>query len=281
MEQANKQTTPAECVTARVRYLESDEDLTDVVPSVGGEDAPEHHARYVDRTVNIHNGRLRSKAFDLDREGFSLQPQGTAVTDFYDDAQIAHIYEEEVKSLLLRVTGGARVEVFDHTRRSASREVRSTRQIREPATTIHSDYTAFSGIQRLLDHFHDRADEVVRLMRNRFAIVNVWRSIAGTVETAPLTVCDATTLAERDLVAVKRRGRDRLGEIQLALPNDLHTWYYFPGMNEDEALLIKTYDSDTELPARFTIHTSFDDPGCPRNAPARESIETRSFVFFE
>ncbi len=32
--------------------------------------------------------------------------------------------------------------------------------------------------------------------------------------------------------------------------------------------------------ARFTIHTAFDDPTSPPDAPPRESIETRTFVFF-
>jgi hypothetical protein len=51
-------------------------------------------------------------------------------------------------------------------------------------------------------------------------------------------------------------------------------------MAPDEALLIKTYDSATDGRARFTIHTSFEDPSSATDAPPRESIETRCFVFF-
>jgi hypothetical protein len=32
--------------------------------------------------------------------------------------------------------------------------------------------------------------------------------------------------------------------------------------------------------ARFTIPTAFDDPATPPDAPTRESLETRCFVFF-
>jgi hypothetical protein len=57
-------------------------------------------------------------------------------------------------------------------------------------------------------------------------------------------------------------------------------WYYFPAMQMDEALLIKTFDSETDGRTRFTIHTSFEDPDAPADAPPRESIETRCLLFF-
>ena len=85
----------------------------------------------------------------------------------------------------------------------------------------------------------------------------------------------------RDLIAVKRWGKDRLGEVQLALPNDAHTWYYIPTMRIDEALLIKTYDSNPTMPTRSAIHSAFDDPATPAEVAPRESIETSCFVFFD
>ena len=57
-------------------------------------------------------------------------------------------------------------------------------------------------------------------------------------------------------------------------------WYYFPEMQMDEALLFKTFDSETDGRARFTVHSSFEDPDAAADAPARESIETRCLVFF-
>jgi hypothetical protein len=52
-------------------------------------------------------------------------------------------------------------------------------------------------------------------------------------------------------------------------------------MTRDEALVFKVFDSDASKPSRFTAHSSFDDPGSPPDAPARESIETRTFAFFD
>lgn len=272
--------TAPDVVEAPLKYLAHKGGLTAYVPSVGGGDVTEHKGDYVMKTVTIHNARARAREFGLDREGFFLTPQGSSVADFYDDNEIAALYDAEVKEVVRRVTGGARVEIFDHTRRAASLETQKAKMIREPASIIHNDYTARSGPRRLRDHFADTPDEAEALLRGRFAIINVWRSIRGTVRSAPLAMCDAASVAPEDLVAVERQAKERIGEIQLAVYNRAHRWYYFPEMTMDEALLFKTYDSATDGRARFTIHTSFDDSSAPPNVPPRESLETRCFVFY-
>lgn len=270
----------SEFVEAPLKYLADAEDVPVYIASVGGGDTSLHKGNYVMQPVVIHNGRARPEGFSLDREGFILTAQPSAVGDFYDDGEIAALYEAEVKALVRCATGAARVEIFDHTRRAASLEVQKARLIREPASIIHNDYTARSGPQRLRDHFPDAPDEAEALLRRRFAIVNVWRSIRGTVRSAPLALCDASSVAPEDLISVERQARDRIGEIQQAVYSPAHRWYYFPEMQPDEALLIKTYDSATDGRARFTIHTSFEDPTAAADAPPRESLETRCFAFF-
>ena len=272
--------THADTVTASLRYLENKEDTVVYVASVGGEQIPSHEGNFKDHSIAIQNGRQRAKPFTLDREGFTLHPHKSVVTNFYDDDQIAETYDVEIKALVQDLTGATHVEIFDHTRRSASTDVRAERKIREPASTIHNDYTNFSGIQRLLDHYAQTPDDVISFMKNRFAIVNVWRSINGPVMTSPLALCDATTVDCTQLVRVKRQGNNRKGEVQLATWDEAHSWYYFPEMQMDEAVLIKTYDSALDGRTRFTIHTAFDDPATPSEAAPRESMETRCFLFF-
>ena len=123
-------------------------------------------------------------------------------------------------------------------------------------------------------------DEVDQWMQRRFAIVNVWRSISGTILDQPLTLCDATSVPAEDLVAVERRAVERTGELQVALHNAAHRWYYYPQMNANEALLIKTFDSAEDGRTRFTLHSAFDDPSAPAGAPPRESLETRCLLSF-
>jgi len=267
-------------VEVPLKYLTNAEGVSFYVASVGGGDTSVHDGNYVMQPVVIHNGRARAEGFSLDREGFILTAHSSAVVDFYDDNQIASVYEDEVKALVRSATGCTRVEIFDHTRRAASLDVQKARSIREPASIIHNDYTARSGPQRLRDHFPGARDEAEALLSRRFAIVNVWRSIRGPVLTAPLALCDASSVAPEDLVSVERQAKDRIGEIQQAVHSPAHRWYYFPEMTMDEALLIKTYDSATDGRARFTIHTSFDDPAAAADTPPRESLETRCFMFF-
>ncbi len=280
MSLATEQQSPPEFVEATLKFLADKESAAVYVASVPGGQVPEHEGNFVMQAVPIHNGRSRAEAFSLDREGFVLVPQSTKVRDFYDDGEIAAVYEDEVKSLVRDITDASRVEIFDHTRRAVSDEIRKARMIREPASTVHNDYTARSAPKRLRDYFVDAPDEAEKLLERRFAVVNVWRSIKGTVQTGPLALCDASSVAPEELVPVKRKARDRTGEIQMALYAPGQRWYYFPRITMDGALLIKTFDSETDGRARFTIHTAFEDPSVPAGAPPRESIETRCFAFF-
>jgi hypothetical protein len=149
-----------EVVEAPLKYLAAAGAAPPVyVASVGGGDATLHQGDYVMQSVAIRNGRLceaGAEGFGLDREGFMLAAQASAVRDFYDDDQIAAVYEPEVKALVRRVTGAARVEIFDHTRRAAALAVQQARGIREPASIVHNDYTARSGPQRLRDQLCHR-----------------------------------------------------------------------------------------------------------------------------
>jgi len=261
---------------AALQYLAMDDDGEAVYhASQAGGMAAEHDGRYDHREVEIRDGRGLS--FDLDGAGFMLVDHDSRIADFRDDAELAATYDAEAAVRIQRVTGAERVHVFDHTRRAASQGLRSAQSMREPSSVIHNDYTPWSAEKRLREILPDDADD---LLTRRFAIINIWRSIAGRVETDPLAFCDSTTLADGDLVEVTRRARDRIGQIQMARFNPDHEWYYFPGMEEGEAALIKTYDSATDGRNRFTIHTAFCDPTSPPSAPPRQSIETRCFAFF-
>ncbi len=265
---------------AELKFLANLDGPLVYIPSKGGGDSTEHVGNFVMREVEIHDARRDLGSSSLDAEGFKLVSQASAVDDFFDDAQVASVYHEEVRSLLSEETGARRIEIFDDTRRSAALNRQEALGIREPADLVHNDYTAQSGIKRLRDYFVNEPDEAEKLLQRRFAIINVWRSIAGPIRNHPIVLCDATTVAADALVAVERRAEERIGQLQVALHSPGQRWYYYPDMQMDEALLIKTFDSETDGRARFTIHSSCEIPGAPRAAPPRESVETRCFVFF-
>ena len=183
-----------------------------------------------------------------------------------------------LKVLSVKVrTGAKRVHVFDHTLRSGDEATRNEKSVREPVTRVHNDYTEWSGPNRVRDLLPDEAED---LLTRRFTIVQVWRAIRNPIESHPLGIVDARSLAEQDLVISERRYPDRIGQTYQIAYNADHDWYYFPRMARDEALVFKVYDSATDGRARFTAHSAFDDPTSPPNAAPRESIEMRTIAFF-
>jgi hypothetical protein len=233
--------------------------------------------QYVQHSVRIENGRPRRAEFSLDTSGFELADQPTKVRDFFDVDELQAVYYSEMQRLIAERSGARRVHVFDHTLRSSDEDERAARKIREPVKAVHNDYTEWSGPQRVRDLLPDEAEA---LIARRFAIIQVWRAINRPIERNPLAIIDARSIAPDDLIAAERRFPDRVGEIYMIQHNPAHRWTCFPRMTRDEALVFKVYDSAKDGRARWSGHSSFDDPTTPAGAPPRESIEIRAFAFF-
>jgi hypothetical protein len=238
---------------------------------------PRHSGRYVQRRVPIRNGRKILPELSLDKQGFMLTRHETAVKDFYDTEEIKAVYFPEIERLLKDITGAEKVFIFDHLVRCASERTREEKGAREPVRTVHNDYSAKSGPQRVRDFLPEEAEA---RLKNRFAEINVWRPIRGPLKDTPLAVCDAQSIAAEDRVPSDLVYPHRVGETYRFTYNPSHRWFYFPDMQRDEAVLIKCYDSSEDGRARFTAHSAFDDPATPPDAPPRESIEVRALVFW-
>jgi hypothetical protein len=229
------------------------------------------------RPVVMHNGGPQAKDFALDRHGFRFVRHDTKVGNFFDEDEVRRVYYSEMEALVKAESGASRVVVFDHTLRTADDAQREARKIREVVPRVHNDYTEWSGPQRVRDLLPEKADD---LLRHRFAIVQVWRPIRHPVETFPLAICDARTLSPDDLVISERIYPNRVGQTYAITYNSAHTWYWFPHMRREEALVFKVFDSAKDGRARWTAHTAFQDPTAPPNARPRESIEIRTLAFF-
>lgn len=233
---------------------------------------------YESRAVDIRDGRSLLGEFSLDETGFELVAHATAMTDFFDADELQRVYYPEVETLVKRVSGATRVVVFDHTLRSGDETEREARLVREPVLSVHNDYTERSAPRRVREILPADAE---RLLARRFAVIQVWRAINRPIQSNPLAIADARTLAPEDLIATERRFPNRVGEIYNVRYNPAHRWFYFPEMRRDEALVFKVYDSANDGRARFTAHTSFKDPSTPADAPPRQSIEVRTFAFYD
>jgi hypothetical protein len=227
--------------------------------------------------VTLRNGRLEADNFVLERNGFRFVRHDTKVVDFFNEDEVRRVYYPEMQALVKAETGAARVEVFDHTLRTADDELRETHKIREVVRRVHNDYTEWSGPQRVRTFLPEEAEE---LLRCRFAVIQVWRSIRHPVETWPLAIADAQSISPESLVVTERRYPDRTGQTYAITYDPAHRWYWFPRMRPNEALVFKTYESQKQGSARWTAHTAFDDPTTTPGARPRESIEIRTLAFF-
>jgi len=201
----------------------------------------------------------------------------TQVRDFLDAEELKRVYYPEVVALIQRVSGARRAVVFDHTLRSGDESEREAKLLREPVLSAHNDYTEWSGPNRVRELMGEEAET---LLKSRFAIVQVWRAINQPIESNPLAIADAKSVEPGDLLVAERRYPNRVGQTYRLKYNPRHRWVYFPRMRRDEALVFKVFDSEKDGRARFTPHTSFDDPATPPGAPPRQSIEARALVFF-
>lgn len=234
------------------------------------------------RTVRIADVRGRSKPATLDVEGFELMTSATAVADLNDDEAIKNAYYPEVDALLKKRFGASRVVIFDATRRSDRGEGAANPDgKRGPATRVHVDYTAKSGPQRLKDSLGEEEGERLLASGARVVQVNVWRPIRGPVRRSPLAIADGSSVADEELVATDQVFPDRVGEIYHLTYGSEQRWYYASDMQPDEILLIKGWDSDDSRLPKFVPHGAFELPNTPADAPARESIEVRTFVIIE
>ncbi|KAF2094390.1 hypothetical protein NA57DRAFT_60436 [Rhizodiscina lignyota] len=234
------------------------------------------------RDVAIHNGWDRAKDFSIDREGFSLHDFKTEFSSWTDDEIVKSKFYPEVVEFLKKSVGANRVLVFDHTIRTKVNDAKKITQEtntsqRAPIMLVHCDYTADSGPLRVRQLLPDEAE---KLLSRRVAFINVWKPLHNIVEERPLAMCDTTSVPPDDFFKLHLWYRDRKGENYVMRYSPEHKWWYFPKMHPDQAILLKTYDSETDGRARFVGHSAFEDPSSPPNPPTRESIEIRTIVFF-
>jgi glutathione S-transferase len=232
--------------------------------------------------VEFWDGWSRAQEFSLDKQGFALKGFQTAFSDWADDEAVKVSFYPEVVEFLKNDLGAKRVLVFDHTiRTKANDEKKLTQETntsqRAPVMLVHCDYTDKSGPIRVQQLLPNEADD---LLKRRVAFINVWKPIHNIVEERPLAMCDVTSSPPNDFFKLYLRYRDRVGENYVMRYNKEHKWWYFPKMNTEQVILLKTFDSEEDGRARFVGHSAFEDPTTRDDAPTRESVEIRTIAFF-
>ena len=238
--------------------------------------------------VRVEDVRPIREQLSLDVEGFVLADHTTAVTDFTDREQVAAVYMRELEDLLKALTGASKVSA------SAGGVLRRGEKSPEfmkggfttPARFAHCDYSQNPAGSTFWTDPLLSEEEKARYAGKRIAIYNLWRALTPPPQDTPLACVDARTVADEDrvwsdcIIAPPPPAPELVFENCVFRPNPAHRWCYFKDMTPDEVLVFKGYDSD---PARAAgvPHCAFDDPSCPPDAPARESIDVRAFAFFD
>lgn len=79
---------------------------------------------------------------------------------------------------------------------------------------------------------------------------SVWRPLFNPIENYPLAVCDGSTVPADMLVAVDHVRKNYVGEGLYPLARPKYRWHYLNRQTKDEVLLIKTFDSKEDVPAK-------------------------------
>lgn len=229
--------------------------------------------------MEIEDAWPKVATLSTDREGFALSQFKGGFREFDDEDAIKATFYDQVIAFVKANTGAKRVVVFDHTiRRRLPADLNQQTTVKRPAVLlVHSDYTPKSGVQRVKDILPAEAET---LLKGRVAFYNVWKPLSDPVEELPLAMCDSQTSTDEDMLLMELKYKERTGEIYVMRHAPQHKWYYFPNMQADDALLLKTYDTETDGRARFMGHTAFEDPNTKAGAKQRQSIEVRTMAFF-
>ena len=238
----------------------------------------------------VHIANARGMPCELDREGFTLVPHTSAVTDFDAmqlDFAVDQLYIDEMTALLTQLTGASRVLMLGGAKKrygeSATEKLAGLSNAK-PARYPHADNTEASAAG-LAEFFAQLFDDIDLEACSRYALYNMWRAFTPPPQDFPLAVCDARTVAPEDEVTVTALTVEQGG---VAMRHDTtgyaynpaHRWHYYRDMSPAEVLVFKAHDTDAGRASRVP-HTAFTDPSCPPGTPTRASVEIRGLALFD
>ena len=253
-------------------------------------------------TVTIEDGRadpaltLTAARLDDDagwtRRGFALYRHRSSVTDWTDEDAIDQLHRREIAETAQALTGCTHALPYPAILRNPA--MAETVADYAPIHFVHSDFTEDYGRmigdpERTYQTFlgpllasEGLPEDCVRRASRRL-VLQFWRNVGPERADAPLAICDATTVPERDLERswVESYGGGSFGFETFGVRGDradAHRWFTFPSMTKDETLLFRTYDSTLAEcgEAFWTPHSAFLDPAiAPEETARRASVEMR------
>ncbi|GFF30885.1 hypothetical protein IFM61606_10607, partial [Aspergillus udagawae] len=106
----------------------------------------------------------------------------------------------------------------------------------------HCDVTPNAISTHLKLYLPVKTDEI---MKKRHRFVNIWRTLTGPYQDTPLAVCDYRSVDSSDLVASDAVLAHYCGEAYDVKHSPHHRWVYKRGMDIEDVILFKLFDSDS------------------------------------
>jgi hypothetical protein len=238
------------------------------------------------RKAVFHDARTWPTPPSLAREGVTIAPHKTRITNFEDRDEVRRCYGQELAELIREVTGAKRAVGFPFG--NVRYSPRSNRFMEgansQPAYFPHVDCTPKTAHGLVPSPFFG-IDAEPLAPGERLVGYNVWRVISEPPQDMPLAVCDVRTVAREDLIeadGVYDAGEPpwMTAEAYLVRHNPAHRWIYFSDMRPDEVLIFRAYGNEAAWIAGAP-HVAFQDPTCPPEAGPRISVEARAYVVFD
>jgi len=96
----------------------------------------------------------------------------------------------------------------------------------------------------------------------------------------PLAFCDWRTVNRKcDTISADVVFHNRFTENERLYYSPKHKWYYFQDLGDDEVVVFRQTDSEVENGGGVP-HASFNNSRADKDAPPRESIELRAYIFY-
>lgn len=259
-----------------------------LMPDLDGTDMNAWNRYWQAHPMRVRNARLMDPSPTLESHGFELIRFTSEVNEHHSIGERLQLYDAENRRIVENVCDCRESRCLNVVVRGGFKDRSPGDSLGQTesefgtvynyARYVHTDVSPFLEIQPLWNAFANK---------RHCAIYNVWRNInlSTPIEQMPLAVCDLRSVDQSNMVAACVPGLLPDGNRMIGynlVHNLFQSWYYYPHMTHNEALVFKLYDTrEPKCSLRGVFHTSVFDPDASTDALRRESLDMRVGVVFE
>ncbi|KAF4453901.1 hypothetical protein F53441_3426 [Fusarium austroafricanum] len=211
-------------------------------------DVPLHNLLRLYHSVHLRSLRPLVPTLALDNQGFEVHRLDTRMKydDFKNEQLIEQVYVSELERYFTKKLGAKKIRPLDFQLRLRGREFPhfqgkpSARP--QPSLMTHVDVTPEATKSIIRELYEGVAEQICE---SRYQIITVWRPLRVPVRDWPLALCDTSTVDPGDMVENDVIYPNYVAENLMIHYNEGQKWYWLPDQAEDEVLVFKAVDSDT------------------------------------